>query len=186
MTAARLKLGAQAAAVGLVAALLALLVWKVVGTGESEVSAALAQGKPVPAPAFELPRLDGDGTVSLAQFRGRPLLVNFWASWCVPCEEEAPALQGAWDEHRDEGLVVVGVNYDDLRSDARAFVAEHGVTYPNGVDRGKRAVADYGLLAVPETFFVDRQGRIVGRIRGAVDNESNREEFERLLERILS
>ena len=186
MNAARLKLGAQAAAVGLVVALLALLVWKVAGGDESEVADALAQGKPVAAPAFELPSLDGQGTVSLAEFRGRPLLVNFWASWCVPCEEEAPALQGAWEEHRGDGLVVVGINFDDLRADARAFVRKHGATYPNAVDRDKKAVAAYGLLAVPESFFVDRQGRIVGRIRGAVDNETNRDEFERLLELILS
>lgn len=186
MTSGRLKLGAQALAVGLVAALLALLVWKVAVGDRSEVAGALAQGRSVPAPAFDLPRLDGEGTVSLADFRGRPLLVNFWASWCVPCDEEAPALQRAWVEHRDGGLAVIGINHDDLRGDARAFVRKHGATYPNVVDRDRQAVSDYGLAGVPETFFVDREGRIVGRIRGAVDSDVNSDRFERLLDEILS
>ncbi len=186
MTPARLKLGAQAAAVGLVAALLALLVWKVAAGDRSEVAGALAQGRLVPAPAFDLPRLDGEGSLSLADFRGQPLLVNFWASWCVPCEEEAPALQQAWEEHRGDGLVVIGINHDDLRGDALAFVEKHGATYPNVVDRDRKAVADYGLTGVPETFFVDREGRIVGRIRGAVDSEANVDAFERLLGEIIS
>jgi cytochrome c biogenesis protein CcmG/thiol:disulfide interchange protein DsbE len=175
--AARLKLGAQALAVGLVVALLALLVWKLAHDEGSAIPGALARGERPPAPAFTLPRLDTEGTLSLADLRGKAVVINFWASWCGPCKDEAPVLEAAWREHRDEGLVVLGVDFNDLRSDALAFMRDVGMTYPVVYDRGGSLVAKYGATAVPETFFVDRQGRLVGRrIAGAVNA---REEFER-------
>jgi cytochrome c biogenesis protein CcmG/thiol:disulfide interchange protein DsbE len=173
---ARLRIGAQAAAVALVAALLALLVWKVANQETSEIPSALAQGKRPLAPAFTLERLDREGTLSLADLRGKAVVINFWASWCGPCKDEAPVLERAWREHRGDGLVVVGVDFNDLRSDARDFMEETGITYPVVYDRDGELVADYGATGVPETFFVDRQGRLVGtRIAGAVNA---REEFE--------
>jgi cytochrome c biogenesis protein CcmG, thiol:disulfide interchange protein DsbE len=174
---ARVKLGAQALAVGLVAALLALLVWKLVHDEGSQIPSALARGERPPAPAFTMPRLDEEGTLSLADLRGKAVVVNFWASWCVPCKQEAPVLEAAWREHRDEGLVVLGIDFNDLRSDARAFMKREGLTYPVVYDRGGALVAKFGATGVPETFFVDRQGRLVGkRITGAVNA---REQFER-------
>jgi cytochrome c biogenesis protein CcmG/thiol:disulfide interchange protein DsbE len=175
--AARLKLGAQALAVGLVVALLALLVWKLVNDEGSGIPSALARGERPLAPDFTLPRLDTEGTLSLSDLRGKGVVINFWASWCVPCKEEAPVLEAAWREHRDEGLVVLGVDFNDLRSDALAFMREVGMTYPVVYDRDGALVADYGATAVPETFFVNRQGRLVGkRIAGAVNS---RDEFMR-------
>lgn len=166
----RLKLGAQALAVGLVVALLALLVWKLVNDEGSAIPSALARGEQPLAPDFTLPRLDTEGTLSLSDLRGKGVVINFWASWCVPCKEEAPVLEAAWLEHRDEGLVMLGVDFNDLRSDALAFMEEVGVTYPVVYDRDGSLVAKFGATGVPETFFVDRQGRLVGkRIAGAVN-----------------
>jgi cytochrome c biogenesis protein CcmG/thiol:disulfide interchange protein DsbE len=177
VTAPRLKVGAQALAVGLVVALLALLVWKLVHDEGSGIPSALARGEQPPAPAFTLPRLDQEGTLSLADLRGQAVVINFWASWCAPCKEEAPVLEAAWREHRDDGLVVLGVDFNDLRSDALAFMREVGMTYPVVYDRDGELVAKYGATGVPETFFVDRRGRLVGkRIAGAVNA---RDEFRR-------
>ena len=115
----RVRLVGQVAAVALVGALLGLLAWRLTHDEGGEVRAALERGERPPAPAFSLPRLDQDGTLSLESLRGRPVIVNFWASWCEPCEDEAPLLERAWREHRDEGLVVVGVDFNDFRADAR-------------------------------------------------------------------
>ncbi len=177
--AARLKLGAQALAVGLVAALLALLVWKVVHDEGSGIPAALARGERPVAPAFTLPRLDSAGTLALGSLRGKAVVVNFWASWCIPCEQEAPLLEQTWQAHKDDGLVVVGVNFNDLAGDARRFMRKTGTTYPIVVDRDGDVVAKYGLTGVPETFFVDRRGRLVGsRIAGPVHEGRFREQFD--------
>ena len=175
--AGRVKLGAQTAAVALVVALLGLLVWKLVHDQGSNIPKALARGERPQAPAFTLSRVDRQGTLSLADLRGKAVVVNFWASWCVPCKQEAPVLEQAWRQHRDEGLVVLGVDFNDLRSDALGFMKHQGVTYPVVYDRDGAVVAKFGATGVPETFFVDRRGRLVGkRIEGAVNA---RPEFER-------
>jgi cytochrome c biogenesis protein CcmG/thiol:disulfide interchange protein DsbE len=135
-----------------------------------------------------LPRLDTDGELSLESLRGKAVVVNFWASWCEPCEDEAPLLERAWREHRDDGLVVVGVDFNDFRSDARRFAEENGMTYPLVHDRSGELEQAYDLKGVPETFFVDRQGRLVGEpIVGGIDvREEFRERFEAGIEAILA
>src|ERR671939_2048407 len=105
-----LKLGAQALAVAAVAGLFALLVGRVVHQNRNTVAVQVAHGKAGPAPAFDLPRLDGRGRVSLASLRGKAVIVNFWASWCVPCKDESPRLEAAWQRYRDRGVVVLGVD----------------------------------------------------------------------------
>jgi cytochrome c biogenesis protein CcmG, thiol:disulfide interchange protein DsbE len=180
VAAARLKLVGQVAATGLVAALLALLVWKVAGGSESEVE-GLRSGKTPPAPGFSLPRLTGDGEISLASYRGKGVVVNFWASWCAPCKTEAPLLERAWREYRQRGLVVLGVNSQDLSSDARRFARQVGWTYPLVRDGAGEVLGPYAVAAFPETFFVDRRGKIVARIDGEVTAETLAANIERAL-----
>jgi cytochrome c biogenesis protein CcmG/thiol:disulfide interchange protein DsbE len=180
MSAVRLKLAGQVAAVGLVAALLALLVWKVASGSESEVE-GLSRGETPPAPAFSLPRLNGEGELSLADHKGKAVVLNFWASWCEPCKAEAPLLERAWRENRDRGLVVIGVNSQDLTSDARRFARQVGWTFPLVRDGEGDVLGPYAVAAFPETFFVDRSGKVVARIDGEVTRESLTENIERAL-----
>jgi len=92
--------------------------------------------------------------------RGKVVMVDFWASWCIPCRQEARALEGLWQEYRDRGVVFVGVAYADTDAEARAFLDEFGITYPNGPDLGTRISQTYRIQGVPEKFFVDKHGQI--------------------------
>lgn len=119
------------------------------------------------APGFELPLFDG-GEFILSQYKGRPVVVNFWASWCVPCREEAPILEKTWRAYRDRGVAFVGVDIQDSEADARAYLREFGITYPNGPDTKGRITVDYGVSGIPVTFFVDKRGVVARRWVGAL------------------
>jgi cytochrome c biogenesis protein CcmG/thiol:disulfide interchange protein DsbE len=150
-----------------VVALLLVIGYQTIRKQQPEsITLGLARGQRPPAPAFELPRFDG-GTLPLSSLRGKYVLVNFWASWCIPCRDEAPLLERAWREYRDRGLVVVGVNIQDLEPEARKFIAEFKVSYPNVRDRDGRVSRAYGTTGVPESFFIDREGRVVRKFPGA-------------------
>ena len=114
------------------------------------------------APSFELADLDGN-TVRLEDLRGRPVIVNFWASWCMPCVEEFPLLRAAAERHADDGLAVVGIVYQDRTGAARDFMARNGGTWPALMDPGDEVASAYGIVGPPETFFIGRDGRIVAR-----------------------
>ena len=160
----RLWLVAETFAVALVAALLALLVWRVVhGTGGS-VSTALAAGKRPSAPSFDLPRLDGKGRIDLAAVRGRkPIVLDFWASWCVPCVQESRRLQRAHERY-GERIVFIGVDTKDYSGDARQWQRKHGITYPSVHDGSGNVLAKWGGLPIPRIFFVARSGKVVGEL----------------------
>ncbi|HMC09401.1 MAG TPA: TlpA disulfide reductase family protein [Actinomycetota bacterium] len=111
-----------------------------------------------PAPDFQLPLLGG-GTLSSRELKGSPVVVNFWASWCVPCRKEAPVLEATFKQYEGRGVRFVGVDYEDLESDAQRFVREFGITYPSVRDTGGTLASAFGVRGVPETFFVDRQWR---------------------------
>ncbi len=120
-----------------------------------------------PAPLFTLTLFDG-GALRLEDLRGKVVFLNFWASWCPPCRAEARTLEAAWQKYKDQGMVFVGVNIQDQEENARAFIDEFGITYPNGIDRGSRIAIDYGVWGLPETFFIDRVGRITYKHIGAL------------------
>jgi cytochrome c biogenesis protein CcmG/thiol:disulfide interchange protein DsbE len=171
---------AQLAALIGVAALLGLLIWKVAFGRTTGAADELAEGKLVHAPAFTLDRLDRDGQLGVGDLKGKAVVVNFWASWCVPCRDEAPVLQKTYERYRDQGLVVLGVDVNDFRQDARRFMKRYGLTYPVVYDGKGSTVGKWGVRGFPETFFVDRTGKLVGeRIEGAVDIERNRDAFQR-------
>ena len=168
----RLRLGAQVAAVAVVAALLGLLIWKV-AQGESEVTAELARGGTPAAPLFTLERLDGKGDLALESLRGKTVVLNFWASWCGPCRDELPLLQQGSERGESRNVVFVGIDIDDLRSDARSFLERYGVTYTNVYDGKSSTVGRYGVTGVPETYFLDAAGKIRYRIAGPVEEAAD-------------
>jgi cytochrome c biogenesis protein CcmG, thiol:disulfide interchange protein DsbE len=164
---ARLKLGAQALAVGLVAGLLALLIWKVAHDSGGGAASKIDHGKIAAAPSFKLNRLDGRGDLSLAALRGKPVVLNFWASWCYPCNQEAGTLEAA-AQHWAGKATVVGVDVRDATGDARKFLRQHGISYPVVHDNHDSMWPSYGLTGLPETFFVDPRGRVVGHVAGQI------------------
>jgi cytochrome c biogenesis protein CcmG/thiol:disulfide interchange protein DsbE len=160
-----LKLTGQAIALAAVATLLVLLVWRLT----HQTHAPKIGG---PAPTFSASRIDATGKLDLVSLRGKPVVINFWASWCVPCKGEAKLLEQAWNRYKGQGVVFVGVDYTDVASDARTFMSHHGVTYPIVQDGSGRIGDKYGLTGVPETYFVDRNGRLVGtHIVGTITNQ---------------
>jgi cytochrome c biogenesis protein CcmG/thiol:disulfide interchange protein DsbE len=134
-----------------------------------------------PAAAFTLTGFDG-APVSLQALRGQVVVLNFWASWCYPaCYDEAPVLERGWRTYRDRGLVVVGVDIQDREEAGRKFVRDLGLSFPNAPDPTGKVSVDYGVYGVPETFFIDRQGRIRVKHVGAVTEQVFRETAEALL-----
>lgn len=134
-----------------------------------------------PAAEFSLRTFTGE-TVSLHGLRGKVVVLNFWASWCYPaCYEEAPVLERGWQAYRDRGVLVLGVDIQDTREAAEKFIRDFALTFPNAPDTAGRVSIEYGVYGVPETFFIDRRGRIRGKHVGAVTEEALRTNVERLL-----
>jgi cytochrome c biogenesis protein CcmG, thiol:disulfide interchange protein DsbE len=134
-----------------------------------------------PAAAFALTTFDGE-PLSLEALRGKIVIVNFWASWCVPaCYDEAPSLERAWQAYRDRGVVLIGVNIQDKEEPARRFLTQFGHTFPNAPDPSGRVSVNYGVYGVPETFFIDRKGRVRYKQVGGVTDEIMKQQVEKLL-----
>jgi cytochrome c biogenesis protein CcmG/thiol:disulfide interchange protein DsbE len=158
----------SASAVVLLLALVALFVWQLATKDRNAFRDALRSGKSPPAPAFALPRLDRAGTVSLSSLQGHPAVLNFWASWCPPCADEAPDLNALSVRYGRLGVRFVGVDFNDAVDEARAFARRHDVPYALVHDtRGVRQA--FGVSAPPETYVLDGTGRAVVRIEGPVD-----------------
>ncbi len=139
---------------GLVAALLGFLGWGLYKSNTGPRASGLA-------PDFTIQSFDGQ-TVTLAELRGKVVIVNFWASWCPPCREEAAYLEQTWRKYRDRGVVFLGVDWVDTPANARAYIKEFDITYPNGPDVGTKTAQAYRIQGVPETFYVDKRGVLRG------------------------
>lgn len=172
-------LRARIAVWGVVIVILAFLGWGLLKRSESRPQVGDQ------APHFALRLFEGyydefeDGRFALADLRGRIVVINFWASWCVECRVEAKELEETWQEYRDKGVFFVGVDFDDTEVRAIAYLEEFGITYPSGLD-GRGHISDnaYHITGVPETFIVDPSGQIVsvkigpyqpGELRRAID-----------------
>ena len=184
----RRSLALRLGVVALAVLFLALLGYGlVVKSPDRDIDEALAAGEALPAPGFELPLLErgdpgprlaarvedagADGAVTLEEFRGTPVVLNFWASWCEPCRDEARVLEDGWRASRQRGTLFLGLNMQDLTGDARAFMEELGASYPSVRDESNRVAIDWGVTGLPETFFVDADGDVVAHAIGAVSDE---------------
>lgn len=135
------------------------------------------------APDFEVTTFAGQN-LRLNGLRGQVVVLNFWASWCLPCRDEAPVLEAIWQQYGERGVVVLGIAWSDIESDSRTFVSEFALTYPNAPDLGTKIGDDYLITAVPETYIIDRDGNIVRRLIGST--QVSVENLSRLLDPLLA
>jgi len=134
-----------------------------------------------PVPDFQLTALDGS-QMSLAEQRGKVVVLNIFASWCAPCREEAADLEAAWRTYQDRGVQFFGIAYKDADSKAQAFLDEFGVSYPSTVEPGNRTARAYGVTGVPETFVIDQQGLLVRHFLGPITQAQLSQEIDQLLD----
>ncbi len=161
------------AAVLLVIGLLAMLGWGLVQKANGPRDSGLA-------PDFTLTGFDGRAA-TLSQLRGQVVIVNFWASWCPPCREEAAYLEQTWRKYQGRGVVFIGVDWADTEKEALAYIDEFDITYLNGPDLGTRIAQAYRIQGVPETFFVDQAGKLRGVHIGPLKAPQLDDKIEELL-----
>jgi cytochrome c biogenesis protein CcmG/thiol:disulfide interchange protein DsbE len=139
---------------------------------------ALQVGSPVPD--FQLTAFDGS-PMRLSDYRGQVVVVNFFASWCTPCREEAPAIEQTWEAYQGRGVQFFGIAYKDAASKAEAFLDEFGASYPSTAEPGNRTARAYGVTGVPETFVVDQQGNLLRHYVGSATKAQLSQDIDQLL-----
>lgn len=132
------------------------------------------------APSFDLAELNGGAPVSLDGLAGRPVIVNFWASWCLACIQEHPVLVRAWRRY-ERRVEMIGIIYQDTPANARKYLEQYGGGWVQLLDPGTRTAIDYGVYGIPETFFIDREGRITHKHIGPVTDQLMTSEIAALL-----
>ena len=133
-----------------------------------------------PARPFELALFDGTA-LTLEELRGQVVMVDFWASWCPPCRAEAPTLARVYREYQGKGVEFVGVAIWDSAEDAQAYMQQFGVTYPSGLDPKGRMAMDYGVTGIPEKYFISRDGTVVKKFNGPMDEARLKQVLDELL-----
>ena len=156
-----------------VLALLGLLAWGLKKAQAGPLDKGLA-------PDFSLTGFDGR-QATLSQLRGQVVIINFWASWCPPCREEAAYLEQTWRKYKDQGVVFIGVDYVDTEKEALAYIQEFDITYINGPDVGTRISQAYNIQGVPETFFVAKNGELRGVHIGPLKSPQLDDKIDELL-----
>jgi cytochrome c biogenesis protein CcmG/thiol:disulfide interchange protein DsbE len=142
--------------------------------------AAAQVGAGQPAPTFSLQTFDGQ-KYATADLRGKVVVVNFWASWCIPCEQEAPDMENSWRHYQSQGVIFLGVDYVDTEPEARSFLGRFGITYPNGPDLGTRISQAYRIRGVPETYIVDKTGMLRATFIGPITQDQLQAKINPLL-----
>ncbi len=169
-----------------VLALLAILAWASVTSGPARGGLAVNDDtielnvEAESSPEFSL-SLMGGGDVSSEQLLGRVVMLDFWASWCPPCRDEAPVLAQVYEEYRDRGIEFIGVNLWDNAGDAEVFLQQQGHQYPNGIDEEGKIAISYGVRGIPEKFFINRDGLIVRKFSGPMDADRLRRILDSML-----
>ena len=169
-----------------IAAFLGILVWASLQTGGQagalgvNTQFGVAEIDAEPAQDFSLSLHDG-GAIALSDLRGKVVLVDFWASWCAPCRQEAPVLEQTYKEYADADVEFVGVNIWDLPDNAATYVEDFDISYPNGVDADGVIAIDYGVKGIPEKFFIDRDGVVRQKFVGPIRADKLRETLDQLL-----
>jgi cytochrome c biogenesis protein CcmG, thiol:disulfide interchange protein DsbE len=154
------------------AALVGLLAYGIVARHNSTtLDDALARGRRPAAPAMALPKLGAPGQASLADYRGKVVVLNMWASWCTPCRQEVPLLQKTQDRIAPRGGTVLGVDTQDASADALQFLRARDATFPSLRDRDRSYVHEFGVTGYPETFLIDRRGRVAALRRFPVTRQ---------------
>jgi cytochrome c biogenesis protein CcmG, thiol:disulfide interchange protein DsbE len=177
---------AQGVAIGLVALLFILLAWSLLNNEGGDLAKQANGGQRPAAPDFTHERLDEDGELQLSSLRGKAVVLNVWASWCIPCKEEAPYLEQVWRSNRDRDVVVVGLDAKDFRADARRFAKRFELSFPLVYDGPGDSLDGYGVTGFPETFVIDREGRVVRAFSGAVSGKDERAELNSAIEDALT
>jgi cytochrome c biogenesis protein CcmG/thiol:disulfide interchange protein DsbE len=167
-----------------VIALITLLAVGVSSKGADQtLDDAIAQGEKADPPKLDLPPLNGQGVKqTLKDYKGKVVVLNIWASWCAPCREESPLLEKWHQQIKSKNATVLGVDTQDLADDANGFIKKYGLTYPMLRDRDGSQIRKWGTIAFPETFVIDRDGKVVALRRGTVDDKFLHEAVAPLLE----
>ena len=164
------------------AALVGLLAYGIAAKGtNTTLDEAIAKGDRPAAPVKALPRLGAPGRASLADYRGKVVVLNVWASWCPPCRDEVPLLQRTQERIAPRGGTVLGIDTQDQSSDALAFLKQHKATFPSLRDRDRSYGHELGVTGYPETFVIDRRGRVAAVRRFPVDQRWLDQQLPRLL-----
>ena len=154
----------QAIIFGVVAVLFTLFAFGLKVRGEAQLSSGIA-------PNFTLSTFDAQ-TIKLSDLRGKVVVINFWASWCIPCRDEAPFLEKTWRVYKERGVIFIGVDWNDPESNAREYLKEFDITYLNGPDIGNKIGYVYRIKGIPETYFVGKDGNLYGNALGPITPDS--------------